>query len=138
MEFSRKNGKGNAEESHKFDNIEDYVRWVVNVYASAVVLREMWLTEREKDFFVATVIHINKGIDNPISESAIQIYKKYFNFGVTKRIINNLIRKIQQKDWVEYDKEGRHIKIPAIFYGIGIKRDSFEFKLNSGYEAEAD
>lgn len=135
MNFSRKNGKGVAEENHEIQDLKSYIRWITNIFASAVVPREMWLTEWEKDFFVAIVIHLNHGIDNPISVGAMQIYKKYFDSEVTKRGINNLIRKIQKKEWVEYDKEGRHIKVPDIFYGIGKEKDSFEFKLNLRYEA---
>jgi len=129
MEFSRKGDKAYCESSHEYVDETVYIRKIIDIYSASDIKKKFWLTDREKDFFVSTIVHINLGIDNPISEAAVQIYKKYFNFKISKKVINQYITLIANKKWLKYDKEGRQVKMPGIFYDIKTEHDSFEFKL---------
>lgn len=136
MHLSRKNSKAVAESHLPFTSIDSYVRFIVDLYSAVEIKRELWLTEREKDFFVATVIHVLQGCDNPISDEALQIYKDYFYFKTTKSKISDYLNRICKKNWAKYDKKNRVVQIPPIFSGIGPDEDMMDFKLRFSYEAD--
>lgn len=136
MNLTRSKERSLGEDSIEYKDLALYIRKIINVHSAFSVDRDYWLTEREKDFLVATVIHYGKGIFNPISQGAWQIYKKYFDSEVTKRRINTLITTCESKDWLTYDKEGKHVEPIAIFKGIDNEKHSFDFKLRISYEAD--
>lgn len=140
MFFRREKGgnKATGTRSETHNSFENYVEQIVDLLAAASpsdISRNDWLTDQERRFFVATVICLNENITNPLSEKAVQIYKKYFTNSIDKKAINNYIRRIQKKGWIDYDKDGRYIKVPEIFYGIVKEKDFFEFKITVCYEA---
>lgn len=136
MEFGRKENNGKGSSLKQFDNLEIYIRKIIDIYSSVEIKRGWWLTEREKDFLVATIIMVNSEITNPISTQGVAIYEKYFNNKVTKKTINVYLTNLQGKKWLKYDVGGRYVKLPIIFYGIQ-ENDSFEFKINMSHEAFA-
>ena len=84
---------------------------------------------RMKRFYASSIIHYNLGITNPISESALQIYKKYYKETVNKVEIADLLKIISKRNWIFYDKEERSIEIHPLFKKIDLKNLSFSFNI---------
>lgn len=135
MEFSRKKEVAKGESKQNYDDLGEYIEKIINVYSSADISHDFFLTSAENRFLVSTVIMINEGITNPISNAGVQIYKKYFNYKVTRRDINTYLRKLSKKFWVEYDVQGKYVKVPMIFEGINKEKDSVEFKIKIELDA---
>lgn len=135
MEFSRKKEVAKGESKQNYDDLGEYIEKIIKVYSSADIYHDFFLTSAESRFLVSTVIMINEGITNPISNAGVQIYKKYFNYKVTRRDINTYLRKLSKKFWVEYDVQGKYVKVPMIFEGINKEKDSVEFKIKIELDA---
>lgn len=136
MLLHRTEKKATAETHKQFKNLPLYIRYIVNIYSAAEIKRELWLTEREKDFFVATVIVVLNGITDPISDEAVQIYKNFFYNKTGKAKISDYINRITNKNWAVYDKRYRKITLPSLFYGIDVKEDMIDFILRFAYETD--
>jgi hypothetical protein len=133
MHLSRNKNKAVADSSKNFDQFDRYVRIIIDVYSSSEVNRDFWLTEREKEFYVSTIIHCSNGFLNPISEEAIQIYKKYFNQSTNKGKISDYINRIRKKGWIKYNKKNKRVDIPKIFHELGVEGDEMTFNLRFIY-----
>jgi hypothetical protein len=107
---------------------------MIDVYSASEVKREFWLTDREKEFFIATIIHINNGYFNPIGEESLQIYKKYFSPTTNNPKISDYLNRIRKKCWVKYDKEAKVVEIPLMFQDINTSSDVITFNLRYAYE----
>lgn len=138
MQLKRRNSKAEANVGITFDEVSDYIRVVIDIYSATVIRRELWLTEREKEFFIATVIHVMKGHVNPISDPALQIYKKYFNPATNKVKIADYINRVRKKGWVLYNKRKKVVEIPPIFHKIGESGDQMTFNLTLKWEPSTD
>jgi len=134
MHLRRNNSRAVAESHQGFNDIGLYIRVIIDIYSASEVNREYWLTEREKEFYVATVVHITEGIDNPISDEAVQIYKKYFNPTTDKIKISDYLNRCRKKEWLKYDTGNRKVEIPQIFHNIDKNTDVMDFNLRYIYE----
>lgn len=122
-------------ESVKFmDYAPAFIRKVINLFSAAEIKRDLWLTEREKDFYVAMVIHVSQGIENPSSDEAIQIYKDYFTPEVNKRVISDYTNRISKKKWASYNRVKKKIEIPSLFLDMDLEKQHAEFKIELHYE----
>lgn len=117
-----------------FDSRVEFIGKMVDIQTTLTVAREYHLTDREKVFFVACVVSVLNGYANPISEDAIQIYKKIFNFETNKKTISDYIKKLTKKKWLLYDKKNKMITIPPLFKGIDLNQHSFELTLSISLE----
>lgn len=129
MKLKRRHNIAEASSAKRFNDISDYIRVIVDIYSSSDVNRNLWLTEREKEFFIATVINYIQGNRNPISDEAVQIYKKYFSPATNKVKISDYINRVRKKEWVMYNKRSKAIEIPSIFHNIGGRGDEITFNL---------
>lgn len=134
MDLSRRNNIAVGTTSYSCSQIERYLRVIIDIYSSSEIRRDLWLTEREKEFFISTIIHVIQGHVNPISDEAVQIYKKYFNPNTNKVKISDYINRIRKKGWIEYDKRKRVLLIPGLFEGITMDGDVMTFNLRFSYE----
>lgn len=133
MHLTKKKNKLVAESFKNIIDISAYIRYIVNIYSASEIKRELWLTEREKDFFVATTIHILQGISNPISEDALQIYKKYFHPQNNNRKTSDYLNRLEKKKWVKYDSDEKTVQIPAIFDEMDLNENMVDFNLRFSY-----
>lgn len=136
MKLSRKNNSAEAESDKRFLNVESYIRFVINLYSVAEIHLDYWLTEREKDFYVTTVVNCLAGDNNPYSESSIQRYKKYFNYKVNNSSISDYLNRLKRKEWIRYNKRDKVVTIAPIFDGISLSGDKMEFKIEVEYEID--
>lgn len=113
-----------------FRNPLDYIRMIVDVYSASDIRRDLWLTPREKDFFIVTVFNVLEGNVNPIGESATQIYKKLFGPTTNKVKISDYINRVRKKEWVRYNKQTKVVEIPPIFHNMNLGNDRVSFSLN--------
>lgn len=135
MEIRRKENKELADSVVNVNEIGLYLRFIIDIYSSTEIKRKFWLTEREKQFYIGTIIHILHGEHNPISEESLAIYKKYFNPQTNKVKISDYINRIRKKGWLRYNKKERYVTIPEIFDGISLDGDSITFNLRFTYES---
>ena len=136
MEFTRKQNKAIATVRKDFVTPDLYIRFIVDLYSSMEIKREYWLTDREKDFFVATVIQVLSGCKSPIEDEAVQIYKKYFYVKTTKVKISDYLNRICKKNWAKYDKMTKTVTIPPIFEDINLVSDQMEFDVSFNFQNE--
>lgn len=129
MHLDRKANTALAETFTQFNNVRDYIRIIVSIYAAADLDRSVWMTEREQDFFVCTASHVLMGIKDPISKEAVQIYKKHFHPTTKKNNISHYINKIRNKKWIKYDVEKREVELNPILNGVSIHEDRIDFKI---------
>lgn len=132
LKVIRRNGVCEGENSIVLGDKTKYIRKLIDLYAvSADLDRDDWLAEREVRFLIATVLHVNEGINNPISKAAVQIYKKYYQFQANGKVINKILRLIENKGWLSYDVESKQVRIPSLFYNL---KDCFDFKVKVSYD----
>lgn len=98
--------------------------------------RDYWLTPRELDFYESMCFHVLHDILSPISEEAIQIYKKHFNPATTKKDISNYVARICKKKWANYDVESKVLTLNPIVAGINLREDRFDFRIRLLLENE--
>lgn len=134
MNFARSGEKASATSYRLYEDITLYLRVIIDVYSSSEVDRMYWLTDREKDFFIATVICLLDGEKSPTSEEALQIYKKHFNPSIKKVNINDYLNKLKKKGWLKYNKNEKLVEVPAIFNNIGGDRDTLDFNLRYSFQ----
>jgi len=133
MQLSRSKNVAKAVSFKKIDSLAKYIRVIIDVYSSTEIKRDLWLTDREKEFCIATVIHVLHGHTNPICEESVQIYKKYFGYNTDKTKISDYIGRLRNKKWLTYNKKKKEIKLTPIFYGIDVEMDTITFNLMLGY-----
>lgn len=134
MDLFRQESRAIASSARLCGSIDVYIRIIIDIYSSSEIARRFWLTDREKEFYIATIIHILNGHLNPISEESMQIYKKYFNKNTDKAKISDYINRIRKKSWLKYNKRTKVVEVPPIFHGIELDGDSIRFNLNFSYE----
>lgn len=134
LKVTRKKGSCEGESSVIVGDKLEYIRKLIDFYAvCADIERDDWLAEREIRFMTATIIHVNEGINNPISKSALQIYENYYNPKTTGKVINKILRLIESKGWLSYDVKSKQVRIPSFFYNL---TDCFDFKVKVSYEID--
>lgn len=130
--------KGNIAKinSHRdYRDLSEYLSKAIDLFSATNIHRNLWLTDTEKRFFIATVILVLNGIDNYSSSEAIQIYEKYFLPKINKRVILDRLNKLSKKNWVKYQvRKNKKIIIPPFFENIGLKKDVMDFKVRIDYE----
>ena len=129
MYLIRKGNKATGESFTSFNELGDYIRTIVYIYSGAELDRKYWLTTREVDFFIALSHHVLIGIRNPISEDAVQIYKKHFNPQINKKDISTYLNRICKKKWAVYDVENKIVKINPIIAELEPGDDRMDFKI---------
>lgn len=123
MIINRKQNKAKAESFKRYTNLLVYIRKMLDIYSACEVASSYWLTDREKDFFVVTVINYLNGDVNPKSDESLQRYKKYFNPKTDKYRISDYLNKISNKNWIKYNKQNKTVDIPLIFKEINLDED---------------
>lgn len=134
MYLVREGEKASARASIKYQNLADYIGVLLDVYAALRLKREFWLTDSERSFLIATIIHVSSNYTNPICEESVQIYKEFFNPKVNKIKISDYINRVRKKLWIKYDTAEKHVELPVILKGIDINSDSFEFNIKLLYD----
>lgn len=118
-----------AEFNKIFKDELEYIYKVIGVQSALGVSRQNRLTDREHVFLVATVVCVLNGHTNPISEDAIQIYKKVFQNKVNKKNISDYIGKISKKKWILYDKRKKTVKVAPLLEKLDLRKQDFTLKL---------
>lgn len=131
---SRDENKAIANSDKNANELGTYLRFIIDIYSSTEIKRELWLTEKEKQFYIGTIIHIINGDHNPISDESLAIYKKYFGSSTNKVKISDYINRVKKKGWLRYNKKERYVSIPPIFDGISLDGDFITFNLRFSYE----
>lgn len=135
MIFDRRGDSGKGETSYELEDQVTYVEYIIDACCGIEVLRPNWPTLTERKFLVATVILVSEGVTNPISNLAVQIYKKYFNYQVDRNVINKYITKLVKKGWIQYDIHDKNVQVLLLLRGINKEKDSVEFKIKIEYNA---
>lgn len=135
MHIDRKGNIAKINSYRTYPELIDYLSKAVDIFSALNVRRELWLTDTEKRFFVATVILVMSGHSDYSSAEAIQIYKKLFLPKINSTTILDRLNKISKKNWLKYQvgKE-KKIIIPPFFENIGMKKDMMDFKVRIDYE----
>lgn len=111
-------------------SFSEFVEYVVDIYSSAHINPDYWLTRREKDFFISTIICLMNDIDDPISEEGVKLYQEYFSPKATPASIGDYINRCRNKYWIKYDKRKRLIEVPDLFIKIVNGATNISFDLN--------
>lgn len=129
MKISKSTNNTIVDESINYDSIFDFLIGAIDCLIAIRIKECKPLTNRMKRFYASSIIHYNLGITNPISESALQIYKKYYKETVNKVEIADLLKIISKRNWIFYDKEEKSIEIHPLFKKIDLKNLSFSFNI---------
>lgn len=135
MIFDRKGDGGKGETSYRLRDLERYVEYLIDACCGIEVLRPDWPTLTERKFLVATVILLGEGVTNPINNLALQIYKKYFNYQVDRKVINKYLTALMKKGWLTYDKHDKNVQVLLLLRNINKEKDSVEFKIKIELDA---
>lgn len=118
----------------RYQEVEDYLRRYINIYSALAVKEELWLTPREKDFFIACVILYNQGISLS-SKRGTAFLEKKSNFKKETKGVYIYRNKLKSKGWLANTKDG--LIIPKSFiFNKGIK--NIDFKISLEYDAQED
>ena len=134
MYLDRKGNKATVKAHVRYKNLSDYIGTLIDVYAAIRLERDFWLTDRERQFFIATVIHVTSGYINPICDESVQIYKDYFDPKVTKGKIPDYLNRLRAKNWLTYDKGTKKVEIASLLKDISMDSDMFDFNLRFLHE----
>lgn len=106
--------------------LEDYLRQYINLYCALGIKEELWLTPREKDFFIACVILYNQGVELS-SPQGTKFLEKKTNFKKENKGVYIYRNKLKAKGWLANTPQG--LTIPKAFmFKNGIPK---EFKINT-------
>ena len=133
MEITRNSNVCDGKSIKVTEDISKYLRLIIDIFSSLDIDRSMWLTEREKEFYISTVICIISGYKDPICDESVQIYKKYFNPKTNKGKISDYINRIRKKNWLKYNKITKVVEVPELFSKIDISGDNTTFNLEFKY-----
>lgn len=134
MRLDRKGNKAVGDVHAPSKDIATYLSMLIDVFAATSLKRDNWLSKTEKDFYIATIVHLNSGYTNPISEESVQIYRQYFKESCDKIKISDYLNRLRTKKWLKYDKNTKIVEIPLIFMNIGLDKDVFDFNIRLSYE----
>lgn len=110
---------------------EDFLRQYINLYCALGIKEELWLTPREKDFFIACVILYNQGIDLSSSKGTKLLENKTY-FKKENKGVYIYRNKLKNKGWLANTKEG--LTIPRAFvFKNGIPSE-FKFSIKLVHE----
>lgn len=98
----------------RVDNVEDMIRFMINLYQSTLLPREEWLTKQESQFFIAAVIIANKGIKYT-SREAKNIFRDIFNLRRQSDVRGYLLRIEEKGGWLRSNKEEKTIQLHHFF-----------------------
>lgn len=134
MYLDRKGNKALVKAHVRFENLADYIGTLIDVYAAIRLKREFWLTDRERQFFIATVINVISGYINPICDESVQNYKDFFDSKINKSKIPDYINRVRSKHWLTYDKGTKKVEITSLLKGVDTSSDVFDFNLRFIHE----
>lgn len=101
----------------------------VDAYAGLTLSRDVWLSEREVDFFVCIILFTKLGAKRYNDSQAIEVIDKYF--GEHKRQERSgYAKKLVEKKWIKMDEETRHIEIPEFFKSIDLEKGKIDFNMS--------
>lgn len=129
MKISKSSINTKIEETVSYNSSIEFLIYAINMLTVIRGNECKPLTNRMKIFYASSIIHYNLGITNPISGSALQIYKKYYKNSVDKREISDILRLISKRKWIFYDKEEKSIDIHPLFKKIDLNNLSFSFNI---------
>ena len=126
MKFTRKSGQASSYSNMVFDDEISYLTKVIDIFSSAYIPEKRKLTKRQKEFYIITVLLINKEV--PIlSKKAADFYKE-MGFRKEKGEIKAYLSYLEDKSWVRKVEEV--YEIPKDFKNIlSGKPDTYDFKI---------
>lgn len=123
-----------AELSFSFESVVDYVTRVVDVFYAVSVKRSNRLTDREVQFFVATVINYNLGHKYTERDSD-YVYEAVFGKH-RKSDRKDYIKRLEKKEWLK--TSGGDLILPEIFKKINLQEDRTVFNIDIRIEKKED
>jgi hypothetical protein len=102
----------------EFQDSDDYLRTLVDTFSALRLSKEVWLTDREKTFFIAVVKNYLLGIRDHRKKRADDIYNKVFG-AHTKKSRTIWLNKLQEKRWIDYSSD--EIEIPPLFRTLNLE-----------------
>ena len=136
MHLERKGDKSSVKNHESMKDIRVYLGRLIDLYSAASIKKDLWLTDTEKLFYIATLIHVNSGYLNPISGESVQIYKDYFSKNANKSTISDYINRLRTKRWIKYDKVTKIVEIPPFFKDLNLESGIFDFNIRLSYERD--
>ena len=132
MEYKRdtKNNKILAVENTTIKSKKDFIVKMIELFSVLNMSKDVWLSEREKDFFVVLIINHSEGIKYTTDSGADENFIKYFG-SHNKKERSTWLKKIKLKGWVIV--EDKKILIPPFFKALNLKGDDMDFKINYKY-----
>jgi|31_taG_2_1085359.scaffolds.fasta_scaffold00185_12 hypothetical protein len=126
MKIARKDNMLLAKDLQVFGHPAYYIMSLIDTYASIKVDRSLWLTDREKEFFVALIVCKNEGIQDFKSKEATEVFEYYF--GKHRKDTRKLyVDKIEEKGWLK--KVGGDIVLLDLFENIDLSKDEAIFQV---------
>jgi len=114
----------------KYNDFLEYIKAMILVFSAMGVKRVNWLTDRERDFFAATVLNWLYGEGCPISDEALSVYQQHYSPNVNRAQISDKVNRLVKKKWLQYDSTAHRIEdIPFLFKDVDMDAGTFEFKL---------
>ena len=126
MKIARKESTLVATATEVFDHPAFYIMSLINTYAAIKVHRDFWLTEREKEFFVALIISQNEGIKDFKSQEARPIFDFYFGKH-RKGTRGDYVKRLEDKGWLE--QFGGDVKLLPLFENLDLDSDESVFEV---------
>lgn len=109
----------------KVKNREELLRRYIDVFSALYVNNDRWLTEKEKDYFIALVTLNSEGVDLS-SKKAVHELENTYNFKNKGAYIYRL--KLKEKGWIIQTQAGLDIPVAFKFKDIP-KLFNFDFKI---------
>jgi len=109
-------------------NKKDFISKYIDLFSSLYIPKDSWLTDREKEYFIAHVM-LNFEKRDLLSKDVKNVLKEDYNF--KNRGVDIYRKKLKDKGWIIQTKEG--IKLPPAFDYNGKKFPNnlkFQFKLS--------
>lgn len=139
MELSKNANNINLSNIEEFNSKVDLLYAAIDTYSGLTLDRSVWLSEREKDYFISIVIFNKLGAKKYSDSQAIEVISEVFGEHVRQER-SIYAKKLQDKNWIKIDEETKHITIPPFFQFIDLDKGQIDFnmslRLNSEKELE--
>lgn len=117
----------NVSKEFKFNTKEELIQRYVDLFSSLGLNENLWLTPREKAFFVQSVILYNDGVDLA-SKQAVSDLEKILNFEHKSRGVYIYRNRLKKKGWLKQTPTSLVIHPDFIFPNGKIPEMNFNIK----------
>jgi len=121
--------------SAEYDEIEDYIVFLINVYSALFLYKKVWLTDREVSFFTAIVINYIKGVRTHLGDKSDETYIEVFG-SHNKKERSIYLGKLKKKNWVKL--KDKKIEIPEFFQNIENVESYTKFGIKAGFSKQEE